>query len=79
MQNLIIFCDVIRRFVSQQAPDMVFNPSLDLDVADGFYDLVDSLVGDIYKQASKIQRLAVHSGQYNYQVSTLRPTSMAPL
>ncbi|XP_013396327.1 dynein beta chain, ciliary isoform X2 [Lingula anatina] len=50
-----------------QVPDMVFNPSLDYGVADGFYDLVDGLVGDIYKQASLIGRLAAHSGQEHYQ------------
>ena len=49
-----------------QVPDMVFNPSLD-GVADGFYDLIDGLVGDIYKQSSKINRLAAHSGQEHYQ------------
>jgi len=47
---------------------MVYNPSLDFGVADGFYDMIDGLVGDIYKQSSKIKRLAVHSGQDNYQV-----------
>ena len=46
-----------------QAPEMVFIPSLDFNVPDGFYDLVDGLVGDIYKQASLIKRLAAHSGQ----------------
>ena len=50
-----------------QVPDMVFLPSLD-NVADSFYDLVDSLVGDVYKQASLIPRLASHSGQEHYQV-----------
>lgn len=49
-------------------PDMVFTPSLDYGVADGFYDLVDGLVGDIYKQASLITRLAKHNGQDHYQV-----------
>ena len=53
------------------APDMIFNPSLDHGVADGFYDLIDGLVGDIYKQASKINRLAVHCGQEHYQVRKL--------
>ena len=51
-----------------QVPDMVFNPSLGFGVADGFYDLIDGLVGDIYKQASKITRLAAHCGQEHYQV-----------
>ncbi|XP_062567134.1 dynein beta chain, ciliary-like [Saccostrea cucullata] len=50
-----------------QVPEMVFIPSLDYGVADGFYDLVDGLVGDIYKQASLIGRLAAHSGQEHYQ------------
>lgn len=47
---------------------MIFIPSLDIGIADGFYDLVDGLVGDIYKQASGIERLAKHSGQPHYQV-----------
>ena len=47
---------------------MLFMPSLDYGVADGFYDLIDSLLGDIYKQASKVPRLATHSGQEHYQV-----------
>ena len=51
-----------------QGADMLFNPSLDYGVADGFYDLIDGLVGDIYKQASQINRLAAHSGQEHYQV-----------
>lgn len=51
-----------------QAPDMIFIPSLDIGIADGFYDLIDGLVGDIYKQASGIERLAKHSGQPHYQV-----------
>ena len=51
-----------------QAPEMLFFPSLDYGVPDGFYDLIDGLVGDIYKQASKITRLSTHSGQEHYQV-----------
>ena len=54
-----------------QVPDMVFKPSLDFGVADGFYDIVDGLLGDIYKQASLISRLAKHSGQENYQVGRM--------
>ena len=55
-----------------QGADMLFNPSLDYGVADGFYDLIDGLVGDIYKQASKINRLAAHSGQEHYQVANAK-------
>lgn len=46
-----------------QGTEMIFQPSLEFGVPDGFYDLVDGLVGDIYKQASLIKRLAAHSGQ----------------
>ena len=49
-------------------PEMVFLPSLDFGVADGFYDEIDGLVGDVYKQSSLIPRLAAHSGQQHYQV-----------
>lgn len=54
-----------------QVPEMVFMPSLDFNVPYGFYDLVDGLVGDIYRQSSLIPRLASHSGQEHYQVSTI--------
>ena len=32
----------------------------------GFYDLVDGLMADSYKQTSRIKRLAAHSGLENY-------------
>lgn len=51
------------------APEMVFKPSLDSGMADGFFDLIDSIVGDIYKQASLIPRLSKHSEVEHYQVS----------
>ncbi|XP_071954573.1 dynein beta chain, ciliary-like [Antedon mediterranea] len=50
-----------------QVPDMVFQPSLDYGIADGFYDLVEMLVSDIYKMASLVKRLAEHSGSEHYQ------------
>ena len=51
---------------------MLFMPSLDYGIADGFYDMIDGLLGDIYKQASKITRLATHSGQEHYQVDHIQ-------
>ena len=53
---------------------MLFNPSLDYGVADGFYDLVDGLVGDIYKQASLIERIFGHNHQEHYQVTKTYPS-----
>ncbi|XP_070581054.1 dynein beta chain, ciliary-like isoform X2 [Ptychodera flava] len=50
-----------------QAPEMVFVPSLDFGVSDGFYDLVEMLVSDIYKMSSLVPRLAEHSGMEHYQ------------
>ena len=47
---------------------MVFVPSLDFGVSDGFYDLVEMLVSDIYKMASLVKRLAEHNGMEHYQV-----------
>ena len=59
--------DLFKALLELQAQEMIFIPSLDFGVPDGFYDLVDGLVGDIYKQSSLIKRLAAHSGQEHYQ------------
>ena len=55
-----------------QAPELIYEPSLEFGVADGLYDIIDGIVGDIYKQASMISRLATHSGQEHYQVMHYR-------
>ena len=47
-----------------ELPEMVFSPSLNKDVHGGFYDLVESLISDIYKKASIMQRV---SGEESYQ------------
>ena len=60
---LFIIFLTLQAILELQAPDMIFVPSLEFGIPDGFYDLVDGLVGDIYKQASLIKRLAAHSGQ----------------
>ncbi|OAF71285.1 Axonemal beta dynein heavy chain 17 [Intoshia linei] len=49
------------------APDIVFTPALELDASNGFYDLIDMVIGDIYKQASCFSRLAKHCGHADYQ------------
>ncbi|KAK3590847.1 hypothetical protein CHS0354_024585 [Potamilus streckersoni] len=58
---------LFKAILELHSPEMTFIPSLEYGLADGFYDLVDGLVGDIYKQASLIPRLAKHSGQEHYQ------------
>ena len=49
-----------------QAPDMVYNPSLDEGVTNGFLNLVDELLDDIFKFASLVPRVATHKGMDNY-------------
>ncbi|MBN3279379.1 DYH9 protein, partial [Polyodon spathula] len=48
-------------------PDMVFKPSLELGASDGFYDLVEGIINDIYRMSSLVQRLAEHSNLPHYQ------------
>jgi len=52
-----------------QAPYLVYRPSLEMGVADGFYDMIDGLIGDIFRQSSKIGRLAKQCNQEHYQVN----------
>uniref|UniRef100_A0A670JUX8 Dynein axonemal heavy chain 9 n=1 Tax=Podarcis muralis TaxID=64176 RepID=A0A670JUX8_PODMU len=42
-------------------PEMIFRPSLDAGASDGFYDLVEALVNDIYRVSSLVPRLADHT------------------
>jgi hypothetical protein len=53
-------------------PQMTFVPSMHFGDADGFYDLLDELIGSIYKQGLLIPRLAKNLGVENYQVSFLK-------
>ena len=55
-----------------QQPEMVFIPSLDFGVSDGFYELVERIVNDVYKMASLVKRLAEHNGSEHYQVTNLQ-------
>lgn len=47
---------------------MVFKPAMQFGVADGFYDMIDGLAGDIYRQAAKIKRISNNEHHPNYQV-----------
>lgn len=47
--------------------EMVFVPSMHYGDTDGFYELVESITGNIYKQGSLIPRVAVHLDQEHYQ------------
>lgn len=54
-----------------RVPDMVFIPSLEFGAADGFCDLVESLINDVYRISSLMPRLAQHCPFPHYQVLTL--------
>lgn len=47
---------------------MVFFPSLELDAGDGLYELIEGLVGDIFKTSVNINRVAAHLRTETYQV-----------
>jgi dynein heavy chain len=46
--------------------EMVFTPSMNYGDTDGFYELVEVLVSNVYKQGSLVARVAKHIGE-NYQ------------
>ncbi|XP_025057963.1 dynein heavy chain 9, axonemal [Alligator sinensis] len=48
-------------------PDLVFHPSLDPGANDGFYDIIEGLINDIYRISSLVPRLTEHSIFPHYQ------------
>ena len=62
-------CPLFEARLELQAPDMVFVPSLDYNVQNGFYDLIDGIIVDVYQQSSLVTRLAAHNGHEHYQVT----------
>ena len=48
---------------------MIFTPALDGPASVGsFYELVDSLTQDLFRQGSLVDRVAKHNGLEHYQV-----------
>nr|XP_018673081.1 dynein beta chain, ciliary [Ciona intestinalis] len=41
-------------------PDVVFQPPLDYEMTDGFYDLVESIITEIYGLSTLVERVASH-------------------
>uniref|UniRef100_A0ABM5FM48 Dynein axonemal heavy chain 9 isoform X2 n=1 Tax=Pogona vitticeps TaxID=103695 RepID=A0ABM5FM48_9SAUR len=48
-------------------PKMIFHPSLDTGASDGFYDIVEAIINDIFRVSSLVPRLAGHSTVPHYQ------------
>ncbi len=51
-----------------KVPDMVFTPPLDFGPGDSFFELVESLINDMFRISSLVPRLAPHSPFPHYQV-----------
>lgn len=51
-----------------KVPDMVFTPPLEFGAGDSFFELVESLINDVFRISSLVPRLAQHSPFPHYQV-----------
>uniref|UniRef100_A0A8D2LWB0 Dynein axonemal heavy chain 11 n=1 Tax=Varanus komodoensis TaxID=61221 RepID=A0A8D2LWB0_VARKO len=49
------------------APEIEFKPSLDKEAGDGFYDLVDEILSNIFKMSAQVKRVATHLEIQHYQ------------
>ncbi|XP_062979874.1 dynein axonemal heavy chain 11 [Elgaria multicarinata webbii] len=47
--------------------EIEFQPSLDKEAGDGFYDLIDELLSDIFKISAQVKRVATHLEIQHYQ------------
>ncbi|XP_077065347.1 dynein axonemal heavy chain 11 [Siphateles boraxobius] len=48
--------------------EITFKPSLDRDGGDGLYELVEELLGDLFKMSAQVKRVAPHLNVEDYQV-----------
>ncbi len=49
-----------------QSPDLVFEPSLDQNIEEGFLSLIENLLDDMFHFASLVPRIATHKGMEDY-------------
>uniref|UniRef100_A0A803SYF4 Dynein axonemal heavy chain 11 n=1 Tax=Anolis carolinensis TaxID=28377 RepID=A0A803SYF4_ANOCA len=47
--------------------EIEFKPSLDKETGDGFYDIIDELLSNIFKISAEVKRVATHLEMPNYQ------------
>jgi len=52
--------------------EITFKPSLDRDGGDGLYELVEELLGDVFKMSALVKRVAPHLNVEDYQVNLQR-------
>lgn len=51
-----------------KVPDLVFMPSLEFGLGDGFFEMVESLINSVFRITTLVPRLAQHSSFPHYQV-----------
>uniref|UniRef100_A0A7N8YQ50 Dynein, axonemal, heavy chain 9 n=1 Tax=Mastacembelus armatus TaxID=205130 RepID=A0A7N8YQ50_9TELE len=51
-----------------RVPDIVFTPSLEFGAGDSLFELVESLINDVFRMSSLVPRLSQHSSSPHYQV-----------
>lgn len=61
----------------QLKSEMVYTPSMNIGDTDGFFELVEGLVGNVYHQGSLIERVAKHLGHENYQHDLEQKTDLS--
>lgn len=49
--------------------DLRFNPTLEFGSTEGLYDIIDTIIDNIFRQAAMLSRLAEDPEQENYQVN----------
>ncbi|XP_069504355.1 dynein axonemal heavy chain 11 [Ambystoma mexicanum] len=47
--------------------EIIFKPSLEKEAGDGFYDLMEEVLRDIFKMSTKVKRVAQHLPDENYE------------
>ncbi|XP_034427398.1 dynein heavy chain 9, axonemal-like [Hippoglossus hippoglossus] len=65
--------------LSLKIPDMVFSPSLESGAGDGFFELVESLINDVFRISSLVPRLAQHIPFPHYQADMEDMADLADL
>uniref|UniRef100_H2YYB5 AAA+ ATPase domain-containing protein n=1 Tax=Ciona savignyi TaxID=51511 RepID=H2YYB5_CIOSA len=53
------------------APDMVFKPSLDFGMGEGFFEMVEELLTDIYNLSTLVKRLSTDNGMEHYHADMM--------
>ncbi|KAI7797195.1 putative dynein heavy chain 9, partial [Triplophysa rosa] len=62
-----------------QVPEIVFHPSLEHSALEGFYELVESLINNVFTISALVPRLSEHRGFQHYQADMEDMTDLADM